>query len=80
MPNIKRSIHEVNIQSIDLTSKPTTTTTTTTTTSNDNSIKDQKIKKAKTLNVRFDSVNVFYFQRQQGFTCIPSSGNNTIGI
>jgi hypothetical protein len=33
----------------------------------------------KSLNVRFDSVNVYYFDRQQGFTCIPSTGLNTIG-
>lgn len=30
--------------------------------------------------VRFDSVDVYYFKRQQGFICIPYSGSHTLGM
>ncbi|EEC03646.1 conserved hypothetical protein, partial [Ixodes scapularis] len=29
--------------------------------------------------VGFDSVTVYYFQRMQGFTCVPSQGGSTLG-
>lgn len=30
--------------------------------------------------VGFDSVTVYYFQRMQGFTCVPSQGGSTLGM
>lgn len=30
--------------------------------------------------VGFDSVTVYYFQRMQGFTCVPSQGGSTLGL
>lgn len=30
--------------------------------------------------VKFDDVTVFYFQRKQGFTCVPSEGGSTLGM
>nr|XP_037268970.1 cysteine/serine-rich nuclear protein 3-like [Rhipicephalus microplus] len=30
--------------------------------------------------VGFDSVTVYYFQRTQGFTCVPSQGGSTLGM
>nr|KAG5707681.1 hypothetical protein BaRGS_003256 [Batillaria attramentaria] len=31
-------------------------------------------------NVKFTDVTVFYFQRKQGFTCVPSEGGSTLGM
>ncbi|ESO84563.1 hypothetical protein LOTGIDRAFT_131977, partial [Lottia gigantea] len=30
--------------------------------------------------VKFDQVKVFYFNRTQGFTCVPSEGGSTLGM
>lgn len=31
-------------------------------------------------NIKFDGVNVFYFQRMQGNSCVPSQGGCTLGM
>ena len=36
-------------------------------------------KQKKKLSVRFGVVNIYYFNRQQGFTSIPSNGYTSIG-
>ncbi|CAN7992950.1 unnamed protein product [Ixodes hexagonus] len=36
--------------------------------------------KRKRKTVGFDSVTVYYFQRMQGFTCVPSQGGSTLGM
>jgi len=38
-------------------------------------MKKKKVKKS----VNFDGVTVYYFQRKQGFTCVPSQGGSTLG-
>lgn len=38
------------------------------------------IKRKKHKNVKFEGVNVYYFPRAQGFTCIPSEGGSTLGM
>ncbi|CAK1544165.1 unnamed protein product [Leptosia nina] len=37
------------------------------------------IKKRKEA-IKFDNVTVFYFQRAQGFSCVPSQGGSTLGM
>ena len=44
---------------------------------NDNEYKYKANKELKS--VRFDTVDVYYFDRQQGFCSIPSTGLNTLG-
>ncbi|XP_053386256.1 uncharacterized protein LOC128550707 [Mercenaria mercenaria] len=39
-----------------------------------------KSKRKKTKSVKFKGVNVFYFPRTQGFTCVPSEGGSTLGM
>ena len=43
------------------------------------SISASCIKRKKHKNVKFEGVNVYYFPRAQGFTCIPSEGGSTLG-
>lgn len=38
------------------------------------------IKRKKSKSVKFEGVNVYYFPRSQGFTCIPSEGGSTLGM
>ena len=38
-----------------------------------------KTEKKESKNVRFDKVDIFYFDRQQGFCSIPNTGLNTLG-
>ncbi|CAN2391769.1 face morphogenesis [Pristimantis euphronides] len=40
----------------------------------------KKAKRAKKNKVQFDRVTVFYFQRCQGFTSVPSRGGSTLGM
>lgn len=40
----------------------------------------KKAKRAKKNKVQFDRVMVFYFQRCQGFTSVPSRGGCTLGM
>lgn len=37
------------------------------------------LKRKKSRNVKFEGVNVYYFPRAQGFTCVPSEGGSTLG-
>jgi hypothetical protein len=37
------------------------------------------VTKKESKNVRFDTVDVYYFERQQGFCSIPNTGLNTLG-
>ncbi|WAR09995.1 CSRN3-like protein [Mya arenaria] len=37
-------------------------------------------KRQKTKSVKFTGVNVYYFPRTQGFTCVPSEGGSTLGM
>ncbi|KAL4217157.1 Cysteine/serine-rich nuclear protein N-terminus [Mactra antiquata] len=39
-----------------------------------------KPKRQKTKSVKFQGVNVYYFPRMQGFTCVPSEGGSTLGM
>ncbi|XP_033096672.1 uncharacterized protein LOC117100939 [Anneissia japonica] len=39
-----------------------------------------KPKKKKKKRVNFNGVTVYYFQRSQGFTCVPSQGGSTLGM
>ncbi|KAH3752190.1 uncharacterized protein LOC127847260 [Dreissena polymorpha] len=41
---------------------------------------EPKCKRQKTKSVKFKGVDVFYFPRTQGFTCVPSEGGSTLGM
>ncbi|CAG9771403.1 unnamed protein product [Ceutorhynchus assimilis] len=45
------------------------------------SIEDEaEVVKRRKKQITFDSVTLFYFPRQQGFTCVPSKGGSTLGM
>ncbi|OQV21291.1 putative Cysteine/serine-rich nuclear protein 3 [Hypsibius exemplaris] len=56
----------------------TVTPTTTTTTSGDEDTGQKPAKQKKS--VKWSNVTVYLFPRQQGFTCVPSSGGVTLGM
>lgn len=37
------------------------------------------MRKRSKKNVKFEGVTVYYFQRKQGFVCVPSQGGSTLG-
>ncbi|XP_028291348.1 cysteine/serine-rich nuclear protein 3-like [Gouania willdenowi] len=40
----------------------------------------KKEKRRRTRKVHFENVTVYYFERQQGFTSVPSEGGSTLGM
>uniref|UniRef100_A0A8C5HPF5 Cysteine/serine-rich nuclear protein N-terminal domain-containing protein n=1 Tax=Gouania willdenowi TaxID=441366 RepID=A0A8C5HPF5_GOUWI len=40
----------------------------------------KKEKRRRTRKVHFENVTVYYFERRQGFTCVPSEGGSTLGM
>lgn len=44
------------------------------------SLSDRNIQKKPKRSINFDTVQVYYFPRQQGFSCVPSAGGCTLGM
>ena len=44
------------------------------------SLSERNIQKKPKRSINFDTVQVYYFPRQQGFSCVPSAGGCTLGM
>lgn len=44
------------------------------------SLSDRNMQKKPKRSINFDNVQVYYFPRQQGFSCVPSAGGCTLGM
>lgn len=58
----------------------TSSTSTISSLSDNNNVLSGSVHKKPKRSINFDTVQVYYFPRQQGFSCVPSAGGCTLGM